>query len=93
MLVAQLLVNASGGKIRWTLLTEPDDALDYQLPVLVGTCPERHSEPIRASIMSAKTTVRGDVRLQQIRGKVPEYLLKEIKGPREVIRKAATADI
>ena len=93
MLVGQLLINTSNGRIRWTLLTEPEDGLDYQLPVLMGTHPYWHVEPIRASIMKTKQMIRGDEMVQTIRGKIPEYLMNEIKGPREVLRKAPTASV
>jgi len=93
MLVGQLLINASNGRIRWTLLTEPEDGLHYQLPVLMGTHPYWHVEPIRASIMKTKQMIRGDEMVQTIRGKIPEYLMNEIKGPRQVFRKAPTASV
>ncbi len=59
LLLADLIIRSSDGKIKWTLLRSRRDALSYNLPVLSGTHPKMTLDPIRGSITGAKGILSG----------------------------------
>jgi len=59
LLVAQLLVRASGQKIHWSVRKEPMTDASYNLPVLFGTHPRMALDPIGGSMVEAKAVLRG----------------------------------
>jgi hypothetical protein len=62
LLLAQLLIRASEGKIRWVLLREPEDALSLNAPVLFGTVPRLYLDPLRGMITEARAIVAGNMK-------------------------------
>lgn len=58
LLVAQLLINYAGGRVKWGILKRPKTDLSFNLPVLVGFC-SVHLDPVAGSIGDAAWIAKG----------------------------------
>lgn len=60
LLVAKLLLEACGDKLRWTTLRRPKTEISYNLPVLTGFMQWPHLEPVRGSIAELDGVLHGE---------------------------------